>query len=122
MILPADKLYIDRRKLTEYLLVFQGKNDKSRFLESCGYILGNACQAEAAIRRPVAENEALPDFNHEFGQRYKVVGQLPALAGHDMLVTTVWIVRVGDSDLWRFVTLVPGGECHAETIRSTCVL
>lgn len=110
MRLPADRLIIKRSKLTGYLLVWQEESDKSRFLERCGYHPGNVDQLEAALRTLVAENEAVPDFVDEFGERFKVMGQLPALAGRDMLVTTIWMLRVAETDTWRFVTLYPGGR------------
>ena len=110
MRLPADKLFIDRRKLTHFLLVRLEVDDKSRFLVMCGYTVDNVDALEAAIREQVATNDAVPDFKDEFGQRYSISGQLPALAGRDMLVTTIWIMKVGDSNIWRFVTLFPGGK------------
>ncbi len=109
MRLPADSLFIDRRKLTGYLLVRQDSSDKSMFLERCGYTLDNVETLEEAIRKLVAANDATPDFSDDFGQRFKVSGQLPALVGRDMLVTTIWILRVAETDTWRFVTLYPGG-------------
>ena len=108
MRLPADRLIIKRRKLTEYLLLRQDKSDKSRFLERCGYTLDNVEALEEAIRDLVAANDATPDFGDDFGQRFRVTGQLPALVGRDMLVTTIWILRVAETDTWRFVTLYPG--------------
>ena len=110
MRLPADRLVIRLSKLTGYLLVPQDESDKSLFLESCGYTLENVDALETAIRKIVAAHDAVPDFSDEFGQRYRVTGQLPAVVGRDMLVTTIWILRVGDSDTYRFVTLYPGGK------------
>ena len=110
MRLPTDRLIIKRSKLTGYLLVPQDESDKSFFLETCGYTPENVDALEAAIRKLVAAHDAVPDFSDEFGQRYRVTGQLPALVGRDMLVTTIWILREGDSDIWRFVTLFPGGK------------
>ena len=110
MRLPSGRLVIKRQKLTEYLLVWQEDGDKSRFLALCGYTVDNADALEAAIRELVAANDAIPDFSDAFGQRFRVSGELPVLAGRDMLVTTIWIIRVGDTDLWRFVTLIPGGK------------
>ena len=110
MRLPADRLIIDRRKLTHYLLVRKDNDDKSRFLAMCGYTLENVNLLEAAIRELVAANDAVSDSGDEFGQRYRVTGQLPALAGRDMVVSTIWITRGNDSDIWRFVTLFPGGK------------
>ena len=110
MRLPADRLIIDRRKLTHYLLVRKDNDDKSRFLTMCGYTLENVNLLEAAIRELVAANDAVSDSGDEFGQRYRVTGQLPALAGRDMVVSTIWIMKVGDTNIWRFVTLFPGGK------------
>lgn len=52
---------IPREKLTLYLLIPQRKNDKSGFLAQVGFTQENPDLLEQAIRKLIAENEAIVD-------------------------------------------------------------
>ena len=110
MKLPPGKLFIVRRKLTDYLLVHQQNNDKSRFLLSCGFSLDEAIALEAALHSHGATHEILRIYRNDFGLVHEVQGNLTVLKGRDMLVVTVWILRDEGEGLYEFVTLVPGGK------------
>lgn len=96
---------IPQEKLTHYLLVFRLKSDKSRFLAQAGFSLRNPDELERAIRRVIAENEAVLDRENEYGIFYKVTGRLDGPSG-SLGVITIWLVQVGDGS-FRFITLKP---------------
>ena len=110
MRLPADRLIIDRRKLTHYLLVHRQKNDKSAFLLTCGYTVADVDALEEALLQHASISKVLDNYRNDFGLVYEVQGNLTALAGKDMLVATVWILRDDGVGQYEFVTLVPGGK------------
>ena len=90
MKIPPEAL-IPRAKLTKYLLVWQRKSDKSKYLARAGFTLENPDELEKAIRRLVTKNEAIYDgHNERHGTFYLVIGKLigPFSALH---VITVWI-------------------------------
>ncbi len=68
-------------KLTQYLLVYRLKNDKSRFLAQAGFSLKNVDALERAIRRVIAENEAEMDRRDQYGTFYRVAGRLKGPIG-----------------------------------------
>jgi hypothetical protein len=107
MRIPDDAL-ISREKLTAYLLVPQVKNDKSKFLAGAGFTQENPDALEAAIRRLIAENDAVQDRENEYGVFYRVSG---ALAGPDgtLAVVTVWVLGTKEN-LYSFITLKPDKE------------
>lgn len=49
MKIPDDAIIPDE-KLTQYLLVYKAKNDKSQFLAQAGFTLDNPDQLKAAIQ------------------------------------------------------------------------
>jgi hypothetical protein len=108
MKIPSDAI-IAREKLTHYLLVYRKKNDKSRFLAQAGFTHGHPDVLEAAIRRLIAENEAIEDGNDQYGSYYRVTGNLTGPTG-TLNVVTIWIMQVEQEDNeseYRFVTLKP---------------
>ncbi len=96
---------IPREKLTLYLLIPQRKNDKSGFLAQVGFTQENPDLLEQAIRKLIAENEAIVDRQNEYGIFYRVQGDLHGPTGI-LLAVTVWIQLTNDND-YRFVTLKP---------------
>jgi hypothetical protein len=104
--IPSDAI-IPLEKLTKYLLVPKRKNDKSKFLAQAGFTLENPEALEAAIRQIIAENDAAYDRTDEFGDFYEVAGELIGVNGVNLGVVTIWIVRIENKDIYRFVTLKP---------------
>jgi hypothetical protein len=96
---------IPREKLLNYLLTPRRKNDKSGFLAQAGFTLANPVQLEQAIRRLIAENDAVSDRQNEYGIFYRVEGGLYGPEGR-LLIVTIWIQQTID-DRFRFVTLKP---------------
>ena len=105
MKIPSDAI-IPESKLTQYLLVLQPKNDKSKFLAQAGFTLDNPADLLAAIRSIIATNEAIEDRTDEYGTFYEVSGVLIAVNGINLGVVTIWLQRQEDGN-FRFVTLIP---------------
>jgi hypothetical protein len=87
------------------LLAPKPKNDKSRFLARAGFTQTNPDGLEEALRRLIAEEEAVADRDDQYGRFYQVVGDLRGPGG-TLRVVTVWIVQAADG-VCRFVTLKP---------------
>jgi hypothetical protein len=102
--IPLDAV-VPREKLTRYLLAPKPKNDKSRFLARAGFTQTNPDGLEEALRRLIAEEEAVADRDDQYGRFYQVVGDLRGPGG-TLRVVTVWIVQAADG-VCRFVTLKP---------------
>jgi hypothetical protein len=105
MKIPADAI-IPPQKLTRYLLVFKEVDDKSKFLAQAGFDAADAHVLEAAIRKLIQTEEATYDLTNEFGDYYRVEGNLVGPSGQ-LAVVTIWIVKARSDDRFRFVTLKP---------------
>jgi len=93
---------INPAKLTHYLLIHRGKNDKSGFLNQLGYTLENWQELESDIRSLVFDNEAVFQGPAKTGgDLYKVQGLLRGWG-----VVTIWLLEDEDA-AFRFVTLFP---------------
>lgn len=102
--IPPDAI-IPTEKLTKYLLIPRQRNDKSKFLAKAGFTIENPTDLEKAIRKLVAENDAIQDRQNEYGTFYQVTGELVGPRGI-LPVVTVWIIRTSETQ-YRFVTLKP---------------
>ena len=100
---------ISQAKLTQYLLVFKPRNDKSQFLAQAGFTLDNWQALETAIRELILAHKACEDRTNEYGTFYNVSGKLKGLNGLDLSVVTVWLLRQHDGQ-FHFVTLIPGDK------------
>ena len=96
---------IPPEKITSYLLVERQHNDKARFLAQAGFTKDNPMLLEQAIRRLIADNEAVLDRRDVYGVFYRVEGALVGSTG-TLDVVTVWLERAVDGEL-RFITLKP---------------
>jgi hypothetical protein len=105
MKIPADAV-IPEPKLTQYLLVPQLRNDKSKFLAKGGFTQANPDDLELAIRQLIEENEAIEDRTDQFGTFYDVKGRLRGVNGIDLGVVTIWLHQSIESN-FRFITLIP---------------
>lgn len=100
-----DNAVIVRAKITEYLLVYRRKSDKSQFLAQAGFRRDDPDELMKAFRRLIAEYDAIEDRRNEYGIFYRVEGDLYGPVGV-LKVVTVWLHREIDSKYW-FVTLKP---------------
>jgi hypothetical protein len=96
---------IPATKLTDYLLAFRRKSDKSQFLAQAGFTPDDPAILARAIRGLIAEHDGMVDRRNEYGVFYRVEGILRGPQG-DLEVITVWLRREVDGKYW-FVTLKP---------------
>jgi hypothetical protein len=98
-------IIIPEPKLTQYLLVPRGRNDKSQFLAQAGFTIENSETLKQAILQLLQTNDANLDRANEYGTFYEVTGKL--IGPNDTLtVVTVWLERAADGII-QFITLKP---------------
>ena len=105
MRIPED-LIIPDAKITQYLLVFKKRNDKSRFLAQAGFIQENPEDLTLAIQKQAVDREAIEEKSNEYGTFYQVQGELIGVNNISLSVVTVWLQRQIDGK-FQFVTLKP---------------
>ena len=108
MRIPPDAL-IAEGKLRHYLLVPRPKNDKSKFLAQAGFTQEHPEVLDAAIRQLIQSVEAIKDKSDDYGDCYRVAGDLIGTGGRKLAVITFWIRLRADNE-FRFVTLIPRRE------------
>jgi hypothetical protein len=101
MRLKLEQLDISIEKITEYLLVFKLKNDKSKFLLSVGYTLENWEQPLKDIIEIAVNNNLILQKVNEFGNLYLISGKLK-----NKRIVTIWLQQI-NHDTYRFITLYP---------------
>jgi hypothetical protein len=115
MRLPSNAI-IAPSKLTNYLLVFKQRNDKSKWLASAGYDLSSWRQLEHDLRVQILSKEAHFDENNRFGNVYRIDGQLQGPNGNTLAVRTVWMIEHASGQA-KFITIYPlKGEQGESTI------
>ncbi|WP_013324407.1 DUF6883 domain-containing protein [Gloeothece verrucosa] len=95
---------IAQEKLTEYLLKFLPKDDKSQYLAQGGYTLDNWQQLEKDLREQILILEAQPTVKTQYGQKYQIIGFLTCPNGKILRVKTIWIIT---DTITKFITLFP---------------
>jgi hypothetical protein len=106
--IPEDAIIPDA-KITHYLLVQKARNDKSKFLAQAGLTQENPDALKSAIQRQSRVAEAIEDGSNEYGDFYRVVGNLVGANGVSLSVVTIWIQKQSDGKV-QFVTLKPRKE------------
>jgi hypothetical protein len=105
MKLPLDTT-IAEDKLTRYLLLRQTRGDKSAFLASAGYMLGNPDQLLRDLRNQILPLEAVALESNMFGRYYEIRGTLTGPNGMTLALRTIWMTE-RLSSITKFVTLIP---------------
>ena len=105
MRLPPDA-YVDRRKLTDYLLRWRPEDDKSTFLRRAGYTAETADNLLQDIREQIASVEAEFVEMTEYGPKYRLRGILQGPNGKFLRVATIWMTENATNQT-KFVTLIP---------------
>jgi len=113
MKIPSDAIIPDE-KLTRYLLILREHDDKSKFLSQAGFTPENPEALMGAIRQLSDANEAVQDGENEYGEFYRVGGELEGVGGRKLLVVTIWLRWKLDGK-FRFVTLKPQKGSGRET-------
>lgn len=99
-------LVIQDQKLTNYLLVYQPKDDKSEYLALAGYGQDNWQLLKRDIIEAVVDSEVAEVTPSGWGTRFKVKSQWHGLNGRLVRVITIW-QQDEESDIVKFITLYP---------------
>ncbi len=99
-------VFIDPRKITDYLLKPLEDSDKSAFLARAGYTEKNPEVLLSDIREHLLPLEAIDLGPFAFGRKYGISGRLTEPSGVTLRVKTIWAM-VELSGQTRFVTLIP---------------
>jgi hypothetical protein len=99
-------LFLQDQKITQYLLIFQDKDDKSLFLAKAGYTLQNWEQLKEDILRFVPGSQIFATVETAWGLRFKARSQWQGPNGRSIAVMTIW-QEDPESEALRFVTLYP---------------
>ena len=100
-----DSAIITDEKLTQYLLVYRARNDKSQFLARAGFTANNAKALKTAIQTIARTNEAVEERRNEYGVFYRVAGELVGTNAVVLPVVTIWLQQA--DGIFKFVTLKP---------------
>ncbi|HEX3729824.1 MAG TPA: hypothetical protein VHV47_08470 [Opitutaceae bacterium] len=103
--LPPDA-YIPIRKITQYLLVPQPKDDKSAYLARAGFGASNPQALMTALWETCANADAEPIGEDCFGHKYQVVGVLRGPNGRNLWIKMIW-KKDPLSGITRLITLTP---------------
>jgi hypothetical protein len=105
MKLPSDSL-IAGSKITRYLLVWQQRGDKFRFLQLAGYDSSRPEQLIHDIRVQVLASDAVTTELTEHGQFYEISCPLTGPNGRILHIRTIWM-KEHLSGHTKFITLIP---------------
>jgi hypothetical protein len=97
---------ISERKLTEYLLSYRKRNDKSMWLATAGYHTENWNRLERDIRSQLLTLEAVFIEENQFGIVYEISGKLKGPNSKRLNVGSIWM-KENATDLTKFITMYP---------------
>jgi hypothetical protein len=91
----SEQSYIEREKLTQYLLNFDHPDgaSKAAFYEAMGYNLSNVDKLEIELLRHVDENEINSVSENQHGTKYVVIGTFYGKEERTRLLKTVWLIE-----------------------------
>ena len=93
-------------KLTNYLLVFKKRNDKSRWLAEAGYSAENWQILEDDLRKQILSLDAKLSETTIYGQLYEITGELIGPNGKSISVRTIWMTETA-TEITKFITMYP---------------
>ncbi len=99
-------LLIQDQKITNYLLVYQPKDDKSEYLALAGYNQENWQILKRDIMEAVEGTEIAEVTSTGWGTRFKVKSQWYGPSGRLVKVVTIW-QQDDESNTVKFITLYP---------------
>jgi hypothetical protein len=113
MQLPPDS-QIAPGKITDYLLVWHPRGDKSRFLALAGYDASRPDELAHDIRTQVLPCDAVPGETTEHGHYFEISCPLTGPNGRTLDIRTIWMTErlSGNS---KFITLIPARRLPNET-------
>ena len=100
---------ISERKLTEYLLSYRKRNDKSMWLFTAGYHSENWNRLERDIRSQLLTLEAVLVEENQFGSVYEITGKLNGPNSKRLIVRSIWM-KEHATKRTKFITMYPFKE------------
>lgn len=97
---------ISPEKLTDYLLVFKKRNDKSQWLAKLGYTIGNWKVLETDLREQILSHDVVPMEKTKYGQLYEIKGKLTGPNKTSLSVCTIWMIET-ETGTNKFITMYP---------------
>jgi hypothetical protein len=102
----SENTLISPEKLTDYLLVFKKRNDKSQWLSKIGYTIENWKVLEYDLRKQILTLDVVPIEKTEYGQLYEIKGKLTGPNGKSLSVCTIWMIET-ETGMSKFITMYP---------------
>ncbi len=104
----ADRAYVPREKLQDYILAESHPvgRFKAKFFRALGYERTDWRALKDDILA-MLDNEAEEKERTEYGQKYEVRGIIQGPSGKRADIVSVWIILEGE-DFPRFITAYPG--------------
>jgi len=104
----ADRIRVDRSKITEYLLNLSHPDGagKARFFFRFGFSVNDPDVLVNALRKHGSDNAVSRMVETHFGWRYTVDGVLETPDGRNPMIRTVWIMEE-EGDAPRLITAYP---------------
>ncbi len=102
----SENTLISPEKLTDYLLVFKKRNDKSQWLAKLGYTIENTKVLEYDLRKQILSLDVVPIEKTEYGQLYEIKGKLTGPNGISLSVCTIWMIET-ETGISKFITMYP---------------
>lgn len=103
--MPTEAVIPDE-KLTRYLLLPRDYDDKSQYLALAGFTQDNPGELLAAIHQLSTTQEAVYDGTTEYGDFYRVEGDLLGVNDRRLPVVTIWL-RWHQDGSFHCITLKP---------------
>ncbi|MGK7904982.1 MAG: DUF6883 domain-containing protein [Hormoscilla sp.] len=97
---------IAEAKITQYLLKYIPKDDKSLFLARAGYYQENWQQLERDLREQILPLDATLIEQTRYGDKYRIRGTLTGPNGMSLQVITIWMIE-SELGQTKFITLFP---------------
>ena len=94
----SSNLVIENAKLTRYLLIYQPKDDKSKYLAQYGYTLENWQVLKQAIIEAVQGQDIEEITQTDWGKRFKLRSQWTGINGKLIKVIIVWQQAEGEDN------------------------
>jgi hypothetical protein len=91
----SEQAYIEREKLTQYLLNFDHPDgaSKAAFYEAMGFNLSNVDELETELLRLIDDNEMNSISENQHGTKYVVIGTCYGTEERTRLLKTVWLIE-----------------------------
>ena len=105
MKIPSN-LLIQDQKITNYLLVYQPRDDKSEYLSLAGYSQENWQILKNDIIEAVEGSQVAEITPTDWGNRFKIKSQWYGPNGRLVKVVTIW-QQDDESNMVKFITLYP---------------